>query len=54
MVVRLHLLAHVVVLVLYLHGGCAFAVFCVDEVHALLHVCLLLLVEVHVVVADDV
>ena len=51
---RLHLLAHVVVLVLYLHGGCAFAVFCVDEVHALLHVCLLLLVEVHVVVADDV
>ena len=51
---RLDLLAHVVVLVLHVEECRAFAVLLVDEVHALLHVCLLLLVEAHVVVADDV
>ena len=53
-VVRLDLLAHVVVLVLDLADCRAFAVLSVDEVDACEHVCLLLLVEVHVVVANDV
>ena len=54
MVVRLDLLAHIIILVLHIQKGRSLAVFCVDEVHAFLHICLLLLVEVHVVVADDV
>ena len=54
MVMRLDLFAHVVVLVLHLQGCCAFSVLGVDEVHAFLHIFLLLLVQSHVVIADDV
>ena len=53
-VMRFDLLAHVVVLMLQFEGCCTFSVFFIDEIHTFLDVCLLLLVEVHVMVADDV
>ena len=54
MVMRLHHLAHIVVLVLDFHAGRAFPIFPVDEIHALLHSLLPLFVEVHIVVAYNI
>ena len=54
MIVRLHFLAHVIVLMFDLYGCSAGSVFLVDEIYAFLHICLLLLVKTYVVVTDDV
>ena len=51
---RLDLFTHIIILVLHLEQGCAFAILAVDEVDAFLHICLLLLVKIHIVVADDI
>ena len=54
MIVRLHFLAHVIILVLDFNGSCSCSIFLVDEIHAFAHISLLLLVKAHVVIADDV
>ena len=53
-VVRFDFLAHIVILMLHVKDSSALSIFLVDEIHAFLHICLLLLVEGHVMVADDV
>ena len=53
-VMRLYLLTHVIILVLHLKDCSALSILLVYEVHAFLHVGLLLLVKTHVMVADDV
>ena len=53
-IVRLYLLAHIVVLMLDLYGCSTFTIFLVDEIHTLLHISLLLLIEPHIVITDDV
>ena len=50
--VRLHLLAHIVILVFYFCAGRSVAIFFVDEIHAFLHESLLLLEAFAEVVAD--
>ena len=48
----LHLLAHIIILMLHVQQCGAFPIFLIDGCDTLCHKLLLLLVEVHVVVAD--
>jgi len=54
MVMWLDLLTHVVVLMLHIKQSRAFTIFFIDCIYALLHICLFLFIQLHVMVADDI